>query len=69
MRITIDPERCEGNAVCEALAPMLFELDAHQQARVLPDAAGPDGELSDEYRALVERAAEGCPRLAVAVAD
>ncbi len=69
VRISIDPQRCEGNAVCEALAPMVFELDAAQQARLLTDVTGPGGEVSEDYRTLVERAAEGCPRLAIDVTD
>lgn len=69
VRITIDPQLCEGNAVCEALAPMVFELDAEQQARLIADVAGPGGEVPAELRTLVERAAEGCPRLAIDVAD
>ena len=64
MRITIDSSLCEGNAVCEALAPAVFELDKAGQAYVL---AGPDGEVGEEERVLVERAVEGCPRLAISV--
>lgn len=65
MRVTIDPDLCEGNAVCEALAPMLFELDDADQARLLE--AGQDGDVADEHRDLVERAAQSCPRLAISV--
>lgn len=67
MRIGIDAGACEGNAVCEALAPTVFELDDRDQARVIDDVVTPDGSVSDEHRALVERAAEGCPRLAIQV--
>ncbi|MFJ3667442.1 ferredoxin [Streptomyces sp. NPDC090106] len=67
MRIGIDPGMCEGNAVCEALAPTVFELDDRDQARVTDDVLAPDGSVPDEHRALVERAAEGCPRLAIQV--
>ncbi|GAA1948359.1 ferredoxin [Nocardioides panacihumi] len=67
MRIDIDRTLCEGNAVCEALAPMVFDLDDSDQARVLPEALRPDGTVNDEHRMLVERAADGCPRLAITV--
>ncbi|MET7392027.1 ferredoxin [Dactylosporangium sp. NPDC005572] len=67
MRIGIDPGACEGNAVCEALAPMVFELDDRAQARVIDDVVAPDGSVPDEHRPLVERAAEGCPRLAIQI--
>jgi ferredoxin len=69
MRISIDRTLCEGNAVCEALAPMVFDLDDEDMARVLPDAVGPGGEVAEEHRLLVERAVEGCPRLAISVTD
>ncbi|TQC44510.1 ferredoxin [Rhodococcus sp. WS4] len=69
MRISIDRELCEGNAVCEALAPLVFDLDENDQARVLAEALRPDGEVSVDHRALVERAVEGCPRLAISVTD
>ncbi|MFJ9390799.1 ferredoxin [Nocardioides sp. NPDC101246] len=69
MHITIDPDLCEGNAVCEALAPLVFELDDQDQARVLPEAHGPGDEVAEEHRTLVERAVGGCPRLAIDVLD
>ncbi len=64
MQITIDGSLCEGNAVCEALAPAVFELDKAGQAHVL---TGPDGHVGEDERILVERAVEGCPRLAISV--
>lgn len=69
MRITIDHQLCEGNAVCEALAPMVFDLDETDQARVVAEATGPDGKVPEEHRPLVERAVEGCPRLAISLED
>lgn len=67
MRIIIDPDLCEGNAVCEALAPLVFDLDKNDQARVLADAKDASGEVSEDHRALVERAVDGCPRLAITI--
>lgn len=69
MRISIDPDLCEGNAVCEALAPMVFDLDEADQSRVLADVQGLGGEVAEEHRLLVDRAVEGCPRLAISVTD
>jgi ferredoxin len=72
VRITIDHGLCEGNAVCEGLAPMVFDLDDEAQARVLPEAAegaGRPDEVGEEHRVLVERAAESCPRLAITVSE
>jgi ferredoxin len=65
MRISVNRQLCEGNAVCEALAPTVFELDRAQQAQLVAGATGPGGEVTEEHRVLVERAVEGCPRLAI----
>lgn len=67
MQITIDRELCEGNAVCEALAPSVFELDDDDQARIIAEASDSDGEVGEEHRVLVDRAAVSCPRLAITV--
>jgi ferredoxin len=64
LKIHVDRELCEGNAVCEALAPAVFGLGAGDQAQVL---TGDAGAVDDAYRELVERAAAGCPRLAITV--
>ena len=37
MRIEVDPDRCEGQAVCVGLAPKVFELnDDDEVVRFLP---------------------------------
>ncbi|MDQ7909350.1 ferredoxin [Phytohabitans sp. ZYX-F-186] len=59
MKVTVDPELCEGNAVCEALAPEVFAVGNDWQAKVLAP------EVPDADRELVRRAAESCPRLAI----
>lgn len=61
MTVHIDPRRCEGNAVCVALAPDLFDLNEDDVAVVLrddPDEAAVEG---------ARRAASGCPREAIRV--
>jgi ferredoxin len=30
MRVVVDPDRCEGNAICVGIAPDLFELDEQE---------------------------------------
>ncbi|BCB89820.1 ferredoxin [Phytohabitans suffuscus] len=59
MKVTVDPELCEGNAVCEALAPDVFAVGNAWQAQVLA------AEVAERDRDLVTRAAESCPRLAI----
>ena len=35
MRVIVDPALCEGNAVCQRLAPETFQVGDDDQARVL----------------------------------
>lgn len=63
MRIVVDPELCEGNGVCVALAPGLFELQEQGTAQIrvpLPP---------EEFRAIAKAAAAGCPRAAIRIDD
>ena len=41
MRVEVDRDRCEGNAVCVGIAPDLFDLDDEDYAVV---KAGPGAE-------------------------
>ncbi|MBU3751438.1 MAG: ferredoxin, partial [Mycobacterium sp.] len=34
MRVVVDRDRCEGNAICVGIAPELFELDEDEYAVV-----------------------------------
>ena len=63
MKVTVDPQLCEGNAVCEALAPAVFEVENDWQAKVL------EPEVSEENHELVRRAVESCPRLAITLIE
>ncbi len=62
IQVRVDAERCEGNAVCLALAPEVFELDDSGLAYVLP------GEPATERQDDVRRAVDGCPREALLLA-
>jgi ferredoxin len=60
MKVTIDSQLCEGNGVCELVAPRYFE--------VIDDLAHLLGQTSDETDdAVLLRAASECPRLAILV--
>ena len=39
MRVHVDRDRCEGNAVCVGIAPDLFDLDDDDYAVVKADPA------------------------------
>ncbi|CAM5740373.1 ferredoxin [Mycolicibacterium aubagnense] len=59
MRVEVDHDRCEGNAVCVGIAPDLFDLDDNDYAVVKADAVPADQE------ALAEQAIAECPRAAL----
>ncbi|MCW2624520.1 ferredoxin [Mycobacterium sp.] len=59
MRVEVDRDRCEGNAVCVGIAPELFDLDDEDYAVVKTDEVPPDQEQ------LAEQAIAECPRAAL----
>ncbi|MBZ5733420.1 ferredoxin [Nocardioides sp. TRM66260-LWL] len=59
MRITVDFDLCESNALCEALAPEVFELDDDDYLVVKAEHTTP------ETQASVEQAVAACPRAAI----
>ncbi len=63
MKIVIDYDLCEGNAVCMKVAPEVFVVGEDDRARLL--IANPPEEL----RAKVELAVKRCPRQALSIVD
>lgn len=63
MRVVVDRDRCEGNAVCVGIAPDLFELDDEDYVMVTVDPVPADQE------ALAEQAIDECPRAALSRRD
>ena len=59
MRVVVDRDRCEGNAVCLGIAPDIFELDDEDYAVVKKDPIPGDEED------LAEQAIAECPRAAL----
>jgi ferredoxin len=63
MRVVVDRDRCEGNAICVGIAPELFQLDDDEYADVATDPIPADKE------ALAEQAIADCPRAALSRRD
>lgn len=62
MKVHVDTQRCEAQAVCVGLAPKVFELgDDDDTVRVVVD------EVPEELRKRVLRAVEKCPKAALSV--
>jgi ferredoxin len=63
MRVTVDPDRCEANAVCAGLVPEVFSVDESDQLTILVSDVRP--ELAD----LVRNAVRACPKLALTLEE
>lgn len=63
MKIKVDFDLCESNALCEALAPDVFELDDDDFLQLKTD------ETTDENVERVRQAVAACPRAAISLQD
>lgn len=63
MRIIIDHDLCEGNAVCVRVAPEIFAVGDDDQARLLVE------DPPASQRANIEAAVARCPRQALSLRD
>jgi ferredoxin len=63
MRIVVDREMCESNAVCVDWAPEVFSVDESVRLRVLVESPGP------ELLGKVHDAVKRCPRGALSVVE
>ena len=59
MRVEVDRDRCEGNAVCVGIAPDIFDLDDEDYAVVKKDP------IPADQGDLAEQAIAECPRAAL----
>jgi ferredoxin len=63
MKIVVDFDRCQSNALCQSAAPEVFEVRDDGILYVLTD------EPNEELRAKVEEAARLCPTQAISILD
>jgi ferredoxin len=63
MRVRVDYDLCEGNAVCAGLVPEVFEVDDDDNLFILTDGV-PAG-LADQVR----HAVMSCPKTALSLED
>ena len=64
MRVIVDRDRCEGNAVCLGIAPDIFDLDDEDYAVIKNESRSPR-----PGRPLAEQAIAECPRAALLRGD
>ncbi len=63
MKIKVDFDLCESNAMCEALAPDVFELDDDDFLQLNTDQVTPENEQR------VRQAVAACPRAAISLVE
>ncbi|WP_261566051.1 ferredoxin [Frankia gtarii] len=61
MRVLLDPDICEGNAMCVGLAPTVFELGDDDLLTILEEEPDPDNWPD------VEAAVLACPKQALRI--
>ena len=64
MRLTVDPQACQGHNRCKVLAPELVDVDDEGYAVIKGDGEVPDG-LRDKAQLDVDN----CPEFALALQE
>jgi ferredoxin len=63
MRVVVDFDLCESNAICMSVAPEVFEVRDDDFLYIL------DERPPEELRPKVEEAVRRCPKQAISIAD
>ena len=63
MKVVVDYDVCESNAVCMGIAPEVFEVRDDDFLYLL------DEHPSDELRPKIEEAARRCPKQAITIEE
>ncbi|HET8603608.1 MAG TPA: ferredoxin [Marmoricola sp.] len=63
MKVRVDYDLCESNALCEAIAPETFQIDDDDNLQLLDDR------VTDENRARIEQAVASCPKSALSIVE
>jgi ferredoxin len=63
MKIKVDYDLCESNALCEAMAPEVFEVDDNDDLQLKTD------ETTADNIENVRRAVAACPRAALSLVE
>jgi ferredoxin len=63
MRVEVDRDACEANAVCAGLVPEVFEVDEDDELHILVD------EVPEKLADRVRHAVRSCPKAALRLAE
>jgi ferredoxin len=61
MKIVVDYDLCEANAICMDIAPQIFKVDENDELQILVENP------PEELRSRVEEAVRLCPRQAISI--
>jgi ferredoxin len=69
MKVKVDFDLCEANAVCMDVAPEVFKVDDDDNLHILVKGSGDDvsGEIPAALRDKVKEAVRLCPRQALSI--
>jgi len=63
MKVVVDYDRCEANAVCMRVAPDIFKVDEEDNLHILQE------HLPESARDRVSEAVRRCPRQALSIVE
>ena len=63
MKVQVDRDACEANAVCAGLVPEVFEVDDNDQLHIQ------SGEIPPDLAGAVRHAVMSCPKAALRLED
>jgi ferredoxin len=63
MKIVVDFDVCEANAICMGMAPDVFEVDEDDYLQLLDESP------SEDTRELMEQVVRACPKRAISIQD
>lgn len=63
MKVKVDWDLCEANAMCMRAAPEIFKVDDEDMLHVLME------DVPESQREKLEQAVRACPRAALAIED
>lgn len=63
MRVVVDWNLCESNAVCQGIAPEVFLVGDDDELQILQENP------PEELRPKMEEAARRCPKAAISIED
>ena len=63
MKVKVDYDLCESNALCEGFAPDIFEIDDDDNLNLLSDEVTPENEKR------IRQAVASCPKAALSIVE